>query len=216
MTKRKAINPRAEPSVEQMFEDRMLRENRWEEYKKAREDIGATIPQETEPLQRRLRGRKVKSAAMKQCGFEDAAKEKALYRQWKEYTERIKPAQEAGATAKTFDEAHKTLPTSADTQVENEWVRAHPAMARKSRLDDQSKRVIITGSDLLNAHHGPCPSKGAANKLQYWANKPEKFYEAQTHPMKKGDDAATEKDNEVVIDDGIDELERAYKALTNG
>lgn len=206
-----------EPSVEQMFKDRMLREKRWPEWEQAKLDAksACTLPQET-VTEKIARGKAITADAMKRCGFISRDHEKATYRAFNSFTERQEVARVTGTQSRTFDMALKELPIKADPQIENDWVMAHPAIARKSRNEDQSKRVIITGDDILHADHGPCPSRAAANKLQYWANNPQKAFEALTMPMKKGDGGEGGRDGDVVEDVELAEVERLLKAVTNG
>lgn len=211
-------NPSA-PTANQMFLDRMLRENRWQEWEAARAaDYTAVIgpkPPEGVPLAEKINyGRLRTIEAKKRCGWLSDQHERATHRAYVGHTARESELKAGGrvASARTFDEALKLLPVKADPQVENDWVMAHPAIARKSRMEDQSQRVIINGTDLLEADHGPCPSRAAANKLQYWSNKPEKAFEALTMPMKRPD-GGDSRDGEVVEDMELAEVQRLLKEV---
>jgi hypothetical protein len=200
---------------EEMFQERLVRENRWEEFERAIAELQASTPQVETHYERIARSKEIKTKARKQCGYKDADYEKALYAQYMEardFAARESGHLADGAVSTTFDRALNDLPSKADPQIENDWVMAHVAMARKSRNEDQDKPVIITGHDILKADHGPCPSRSAAIKLQYWANEPKKAFEALTNPMKKPAEGR-EGDSEAVVDDGIDELERALRIL---
>lgn len=89
-----------------------------------------------------------------------------------------------------FEKAFAKLPDKAPVEVEVDWVRNHPAMARKSRISQQanatSSTILVDEADLLSAPHGPCPSKGAANMLQNWVNQPDKFFITILAEQKKG------------------------------
>jgi hypothetical protein len=209
-TKRMKVRKDRDPTGEQAFFERLVRENRYDEFTQTRERIEAETPLATTQGEKLKRGRAVKAAAMKACGYDGPDKERALWLYHAGRAERMAAGREAGAQQKTFEAALKTLPAKADDRIENEWVMAHAAISRKSR--EPEKQVIITGNDLLDADHGPCPSRAAANKLQYWANKPEKAFEAMTISMKKVDVRESE-NSEVVMDDGISELEHAVKLL---
>lgn len=85
----------------------------------------------------------------------------------------------------TFSQAVQSLPNRAAKAVEMDWVAAHPAMSRLARAVDKTRDVRLTADDILNAPHGPAPSKWAANALQNWVNKPGKFFEVMLSEDKK-------------------------------
>jgi hypothetical protein len=61
------------------------------------------------------------------------------------------------------------LPNTAKHEDEFNWLMAHPAHIRRSRLK-ADKQVIITPDDLLNTPSGPCPSSKAAMLLIRYVN----------------------------------------------
>ena len=133
----------------------------------------------------------------------------------------ISPAPSAPVTVRTgsrmadrdFEAAVAELPPSADEIEENKWVKAHPALTRKSRSKANTDSILITREDLFDAKHGRCPSASAANKLQYWANNPTKVFEKLTDVMKK-QDAVEDKAGEVIPDPTLDEVERMLKEFS--
>ena len=112
-----------------------------------------------------------------------------------------------------FEAAVAELPPSADEIEENKWVKAHPALTRKSRSKANTDSILITREDLFDAKHGRYPSASAANKLQYWANNPTKVFEKLTDVMKK-QDAVEDKAGEVIPDPTLDEVERMLKEFS--
>ena len=114
---------------------------------------------------------------------------------------------EAGKKKKlTFEEAVSQLPPFCDDADEIDWIRAHPAMARKARQSalGEAGSVVITADDILNANHGPAPSQSTAYALQHWSNRPEKFYERVLQDQQKGIDNERKREEEV---EELDDLE---------
>jgi hypothetical protein len=152
----------------------------------------------------------IQKEVRKQFGYLGAAREVKLQTKWElehgpiEIPDRPNP--------KEFDGVLASLPQSADTGLENEWILSHPALSRKMRGQTDAKgNVIITADDLTKAKHGKCPSAAAANKLQYWANKPEKVFENLAVIMKKSDGAESVKDSEYIPDPNLDDVRRMLK-----
>lgn len=143
-------------------------------------------------------------------GWVDFAYERKLWEEWEANRPRT-----ADMIQKEFEDALAELPPNTDEIVENQWVKAHPALSRKNRMKDSMERVIITRNDLFRAKHGRCPSASAANKLQHWANKPDEIYKKLTDVMKKNDGGSDEKAAELV-EPTIDEIRRMLKEFSSG
>ena len=85
----------------------------------------------------------------------------------------------------SFDEALAGLPDTCGPARELDWVRAHPAMGRLARSKDKTVDIEISVDDVLDPLHGAAPSKGAVAMLQYWSNRPQKFWEMLLSEHKK-------------------------------
>ena len=188
---------------DQLFLDRILREGRWEEWLKVKEALSAENPRPARedglaPVM--AWGKRIKQEAMRRMGYVSPEHEKALHRAFKDQRARddLIAANGPTGTSQTFERSLVNLPANADEGVENKWVRAHIAMTRKQRQTDAARSILITGDDVLNAAHGPCPSREAANKLQYWANHPDEVFKNLAVPMKKGDGGEVGRDDGVV------------------
>ena len=86
-------------------------------------------------------------------------------------TQRIREqqaAEEERSVEEVFNAAVLKLPDRADEAVEDNWMRAHPAMRRLDR--NGGKTVVLTLADIEDA-----PSKYAVNSLQRWANDPREY-----------------------------------------
>lgn len=81
-----------------------------------------------------------------------------------------------------FEAAVLALSDIPDRARENEWIRAHPAMARKHMSDDDAP-VKLTVADVKGA-----PNRQAVWSLQNWVNRPEKFFEIMASEDKKRKD----------------------------
>lgn len=115
-------------------------------------------------------------------------------------------------SAKTFEEALTKLPVSAEAKAENDWILAHPAMARKARQKNNLEPVLITAADILEANHGPAPSRAAAIKLQHWANKPDEIFKALTGSVKKAPDSVDRPEEVAEVED-LAEIDRLLKEV---
>jgi hypothetical protein len=205
---------------DQLFLNRIFREGRWDLWEKALAEVKIAMgpePPKEDMSARMMHAKKIKEEARKRMGFVSSDHERTLDRAYRDECSRKAveqglPDYSKAGSCQSFDNALKLLPVRADPQAENEWILAHPAIARKSRLTDNTKPIVINGHDLLNADHGRCPSRAAANKLQYWANKPEKVFEALTSPVKKGG-GDVGPDAEEVSDENLFEVERLLKEV---
>ncbi len=203
------------------FRDRMMREGRWDEWAKTKEQVSSeepTFPRDAPKHIHAQRGAKIIRETMKRMGYISAEHENSLYRAWKDQRDRDDTIKANGptSTATTFDKALIGLPANADEGVENKWVRAHIALTRKQRQDDDTKKIRITGEDIINAAHGPCPSREAANKLQYWANHPQEVFKNLAVPMKNNAEGEASKETDVVEDVELAEVERLLKEVMSG
>lgn len=160
--------------------------------------------------------------AMRKLGYEGPKQERALY---EEYLKReamgklraqIKAEQDEireEQKAENFEQAVKMLPDHAPTKVEIDWIRAHPAMARRARAKNNIDPVLIDVDDILCPPHGRAPSKSAVHQLQHWANSPNEFFKQLLAEQKKatGDEAAAK-----VVEDDLSEVEQLLKTVRAG
>ena len=155
---------------------------------------------------------------MRRLGYVSPTDERQRYEQWqagvgtKPDAVMDQTAKEASTRAELeFEEALNQLPIDADQKVEINWIRNHPAMARKARLQNQEERVLITAPDILNPSHGPAPSRSAAIQLQNWADNPSEFNKQLAGLVKRMDGGESQRDDGCIEDDGIAEVERIYR-----
>lgn len=189
-----------------LFEDRMRREGRFEEYtqacKRKRIDEGLTY----------MPG---KWSVLRDWGYVDVATEEALLMAWEREIGlgRLEVAdhedQKARAQVelrKDFERAFSALPDTAPTQDEIDWVRSHPAMTRKAR-DPDIPCVEITAEDIATA-----PSKSAVIMLQNWANNPNEFLKRLLDEHKKAT-TVEEKPSVVREEDDLQDTEELLRSL---
>jgi hypothetical protein len=203
-----------EPGHVTMFRQRMKREGRSAELDSR---LQAAIQQHS-----LLVGEAMRKHVMPAMGFVSNEAEVRLYREHQKLIHHFAAENEVAADAeeeriRTADEEYEdalmTLPPNAPKAKELEWIEAHPAMMRQSRLQAGAKpsgAVLLTAKDILNAPHGPCPSRSAANQLQHWVNHSQKFFEQIMSEAKKkstGDGAGS--DGSDVVDDNLDDLDGA-------
>jgi len=111
-----------------------------------------------------------------------------------------------------FEDAVATLPVSAPSSVELQWIRTHPAMSRATRRGaHESGPIVVTASEVLEAPHGPAPSQGAARDLQYWVNNQREFYKTLLGEQKKSQ--AKPKDEELELE-SLKEVERLLRPFS--
>ena len=181
-------DPKTEPPVAQMFRDRMKREGRGEE-------LNAAIREVCE--EHGLSYRAALQVVMPRMGFVNTETEIRIYREHRkrlfasagetEFAEET-ALERARTEEDELAEALATLPSNAPKARELEWIEAHPAMMRSSRNKANgygTNTVQILADDVLNAPHGPCPSRAAAVQLQHWANNSTKFFEQIMSEAKK-------------------------------
>lgn len=114
-----------------------------------------------------------------------------------------------------FESAMRSLPNTAPPQVELDWVRAHPAMMRKNRSNDQMKMLTLDVNDILSPPHGKAPSKSAVAALQHWVNHPIEFFKSVLSEHKKlteADEAKAQASKDV----GVEEIERLLDEINDG
>ncbi len=160
---------------------------------------------------------------MKEFGYAGPESEHKLHAQWEAseaakieqvVQEKVDTIVEKVVATRTFEEALSTLPLKADTQIENDWILAHPAMARKARQKNNLEPILISADDILTADHGPAPSRAAAIKLQHWANKPDELYKALTGAVKKtADGKDADKDESADEVEDFSDIDRILKEM---
>lgn len=194
------------PSVRQLFVKRMHREGRDKEWyatvRKLQEETGKQFGQ-------------IAGEAMRLMGYEGPEQEREIERRYQEEIARrtkttgeiLREEIRAERAAQNFEEAVAMLPDKAAIQDEMDWIRAHPAMARKARQKDKTKDVNIEVDDILTAPHGKAPSKSAVYALQHWANCPHEFFKQLLGEHKKITEETAAK-NAASKDVGISEIER--------
>ncbi len=131
----------------------------------------------------------------------------------------IEPKQDLqpDASDMTFEGAVATLPPYCDDRDELDWIRAHPAMARKARQSalGMTETIAVIPEDILTPPHGPAPSQSSAYALQHWVNNPDKFFDQVMREQKKRleaervrDEADSDEDDLDFIDQMIKDVER--------
>lgn len=210
-----------EPSVPSMFRDRMAREGRAKELQlRVREVISQTGMGYSAALR----------VVMPQMGYINDQMELRLHREHRDQVLRDTVAAAIDSAAKVeeelnalseeevraaaeesaFESALLSLPANAPKARELEWIEAHPAMMRQSRMKATGKTgpVLITAADILDAPHGVCPSRAAAVQLQHWANNSTKFFEQiMSEAKKKSSDGSGGSGGESEVEDDLSEVE---------
>jgi hypothetical protein len=118
---------------------------------------------------------------------------------------------------KSYYSAMGKLPAVGDLDIEMQWVAAHPAMSRKDRSLEPDARIIINREDILNAPHGPAPSRRAVQSLQHWCNDPREFQKillAEYKEEKKKLSSAAKGDTSEEVIDNLEEAERILAQYT--
>lgn len=204
-------------SVMEKFRLRLEREGRLKQFKDRVKELNS---QPNPATGKKWGYSQTKWVAAREMGYTIPELEHRLHQEW-EAAEKAKQKQEVAEElvgdwkdAETFEEALRTLPVRASEQVETDWILGHQAMTRKARSRNNLDPVLITSYDILDADHGPCPSRAAAIKLQHWANKPDELYKALTGAVKKGSDTNDgTRDSESDSDPGKAEIERFLKEV---
>ena len=111
---------------------------------------------------------------------------------------------------KEFQAACKHLPPTVDLEEEIEWISAHPAMTRLDRQVDEEEKVLIDRNDILNAPHGPAPSRRAVASLQHWVHSPREFQKLilETFKTEKRQSGGTKLEQEGEMMDDLEEAKR--------
>ena len=193
-------------SGEKIFKERMWREGRRGEWdKNMKEEMAATGKG---PLY-------ASRVVSKKMGYHSLAEEELLAKvsetigskvtMMKEITEETK--------AKRFEDALATLPSKASEKAELDWIRSHPAMARRARQPNKMDDILITVDDILHVEHGPAPSKAAVFALQHWANSPTEFFKQILGEQKKKVDE--EESGDGIVDMGIVEVKELLEQMTH-
>lgn len=196
--------------LRELFEDRLRHDGRFDYYLQAiKDEVAKGVEREraTKIVSDRF-GRLAKS------------KEEQLYRQRLAEKVTLDNARKAESLRELrrlegmktdYDKALEGLPPVAPAGVELDWIRAHPAMSRLSRMEQNGEEepwVRLTAADILKPKHGPAPSMGAVHGLQHWVNRPAEFFKSMLAEQKKGPTAKSggasgEAEDE---DGGLDEL----------
>ena len=206
-------DPKTEPPVPQMFRDRMKREGRGEELNAAIREVCA---------EHGLSYQAALQIVMPRMGFVNTETEIRIYREHRkrlfasagetEFAEET-ALERARTEEEELAEALASLPANAPKSRELDWIEAHPAMMRSSRNKANgygSNTVQILADDVLNAPHGPCPSRAAAVQLQHWANNSTKFFEQIMSEAKKKSSDGTGSGGagvEGAVEDDLSELD---------
>lgn len=202
-----------------IFYRRMRREGRYEAYNKRVKEI----MKETEAAGERAFYSHASRQARKEFGYAGPKGERQLEAQYLEQLEKNRLMEKLKAEreeireerrVENFESALRELPDSASSAVEIAWIRAHPAMSRKSRGKASVEPVLISAEDVLSPPHGRAPSKAAVHALQYWANHPQKFFEKILDAQRKKD--SDEEASEAEADEDLAEVERLLAAVSAG
>ena len=210
-------DPKTEPPVATMFRERMAREGRTKELKA---NVQQVMREHGMGFSAALR------VVMPTMGYINDQAEIRMYRANKEQIliDRVESAiasdvikeemsleaEQARKEEEEFELALSKLPANAQRAREIEWIEAHPAMMRQSRMKVAGKTgpVSITAADILDAPHGVCPSRGAAVMLQHWANNAAKFFEQiMSEAKKKSSDGAGSTGGDIEVEDDLSEVE---------
>lgn len=169
-----------------LFTIRMEREGRIKEYRRRIQEEMSANDLMYEPARKKV---------MAEMGYVDTKTERklALEREAKLAKNAIKNEQDEireERAISNFEEAIATLPLRCPISQELDWIKTHPAMARKNRRKNGTEQIMITANDILYTSAGKAPSQQAVYSLQNWANRPEKFYEMlMTEQKKKSEDS---------------------------
>lgn len=106
---------------------------------------------------------------------------------------------ESNAVVAAYETAIAKLPDEASPASEMSWIRNHPMMGRKDRMEGATKltKIIVTGKDIKTA-----PSKAAVHMLQHWVNRPEDFFKGILSEQKK----STKTNADGLIVDDVEDL----------
>ena len=115
----------------------------------------------------------------------------------------------------TFEEAVATLPPYCDDRDEIDWIRAHPAMARKARHEAMGivDSIVVRTEDILSPPHGPAPSQSTAYALQHWVNNPDKFFSMVLQEQKKQLETERKRDENMDVEDDLDFIDQMIKDI---
>lgn len=209
-------NPAGETSGTRVrFKERMRREGRIKEFAELQRKLRDEEHLQSTPAQWR---------AMRMMGYESADKERELEQDFIDNCHKTakqreveKLSAERAALYKTmdFEGAVATLPDTASSQVEIDWIRAHPAMSRLARQKDKTKDVVLDIDDVVKVSHGVAPSKSAVHALQHWANHPTEFYKSLMSEQKKATEGVSGGSSSAGSDD-FSEVERLLMEVRGG
>jgi hypothetical protein len=176
------------------------------------------------------RGAQATWKTMFDMGYKDPRTERSLSKDFavglREELRKVTKAErrkytDAESARRSFEAALNTLPHIADPQVELDWIRAHPAMNRNARYRGSKQQgnpmTILRVDDVLDAPHGPAPSKSAVSQLQHWCNNTDQFFKMMLDHQKKAIEKkpAEKTIDEEVVDDDSDTIKRLLKEVRN-
>jgi len=196
--------------AEHNFKDRIAREGRLDEFYARLKELKAL----NDVAEVKVNMRVTWLRAAREFGYQGAKENKIAEGMAKSLEQVIVDRVAPSRAQKEFEESVAELPPAADPNMENEWVTAHPAISRKTRMKDSVERVHITRADLMQARHGKCPSARAANKLQYWANKPDEAFKNLAVMMKSASGSDADKEADIIRDPTLDEIEKMLEEVT--
>lgn len=198
-------------SVQTLFRDRMRREGRIDEYNARIEELAVARGNKFGERQR------ASWEVMREMGYQGPKEERRLA---------DRHNQEQGAIVEemhmfeSLNNLHESitlkmphLPASAPPAKEMDWVGGHPALNRLDFQRDKTKNIVITIDDVMNAPHGPAPSRRAVNMLINWANRPNEFHKQLLAEHKKAaaaaeDPAVEEQRRDITLKEVRDILEQ--------
>lgn len=196
-------------SVFTLFKVRMKRDGRYDAFT---ERITELTP---------IYGHKTRMVVMREFGFKSEAVEREAALLYERSIEEKSKTHKINATRRqsSFENAVFGLPDTAPPKIENDWIRAHPAMTRKIRSKQAIDKVILTAADVLAPPHGPAPSKSAVYALQYWCNNASEFFKLLMSEQKKQQSETVNKNSEPSStenskkDADIDEVEKMLREM---
>lgn len=201
-------------SVQKLFIQRMKREGREQEWftvlRRVQDVTGKSYGQAIWP-------------AMKELGYTDPKLERELHAKYLKNIHRTAAENEIREEraelikeqeVHDFESAVRSLPDKAAIPVELDWIRAHPAMARKNRNKNDLDRVLVDVNDILYPSHGAAPSKAAVYQLQHWCNCPHEFYKQLLSEHRKATEGEAAK-AAASKDVGLEEIEQLLAEVSN-
>lgn len=171
-----------------IWEDRMRREGRFEEYLLVLGEVQLKYPTLPEVLARLRAMHKMQWREKKKLDALEAAQHnEAEKKNRQELRAELIRAQNADNAL--WREVER-LPDKAAWEAETLWISTHPAMLRWDLVRDKTAWIRLTKDDIARAPNGLCPSRRAACQLMHWVNFPHKFREAEIKRAGKAEETA--------------------------